>query len=498
MNTLVLSTRLNVLKKGLKQATNILTDLKRRRQLLDDLVSRMMGNSDSISYLANEAERMLHRCVERLRNATDDISVGNTPLEGLEEAERELEEIITKKLGPLRTQANSAKQDIESLRAPLNCVALDEAAGPVATAQSQIRAQANECLKALGQIETDLLKPAEVQGNTTEAQKLLEQAWAEYAGGLNKRTDRVYAEYVDFLGGLALRDTGFDQKACQIADELIRKFDRFDDARWGSLTIPALHAAVSTELARIIRLGYPEWSIWALPLTAHEFGHLVVQKCETVKLFIDKQNGAYYSRCHLETLLADAFATYTMGPAYACAAMLLRFNPALAFNEEVEIPPVATRGKVIFSMLNWVDEQSAANKPYAGIIGVISDAWLAALQQANPLRVIEDIPNAVIKSAVSFLGEFLKRDIDLKPPTYESVQVWPDLLLKPYDEKIDVYGTEELRDVLNAAWVCRIGGKEDREEEIAKAALCLWDSIVSTKKRLGKPSRKGIPGADKR
>src|SRR5262249_16861778 len=153
---------------------------------------------------------------------------------------------------------------------------------------------------------------------------------------------------------------------------------------------------------RIIRLRFPEWRIWDLPLAAHELGHVVIgenleseEKPENADQriltpFIQRQRAslvrqdpgfkqmsmkrrsgvqqaAQWAESRIHEFLADAFATYTMGPAYACSAILLRLHPLIDAKDGR--PSDAQRAHVILSMLKWMNDKAPiTDPPYISII----------------------------------------------------------------------------------------------------------------------------------
>src|SRR5207244_7964566 len=138
----------------------------------------------------------------------------------------------------------------------------------------------------------------------------------------------VFSNYVEFLGGLALRGAGLDEGICRIADELMRSCGSFGPTHWSALTIPASQEAMT--LARSIRVRFPEWTIWAVPLTAHELGQVVIREPGTpdFEKYVKRQfPNAKTKQQHLRVLLADAFTTYVIGPASACSVIVLKLHP---------------------------------------------------------------------------------------------------------------------------------------------------------------------------
>ena len=152
----------------------------------------------------------------------------------------------------------------------------------------------------------------------------------------------LFAEYVELLGGLALRDAGFDADLCHIADELVKVLETGSQL----LTIPAGSERQGESPAQLIRIGFPDWSIWALPLVAHEFGHIFL-RAELGRDFDDDSVDAASRLC-----MADAFATLTLGPAFAASAFLMRLEPSSCTTTD---PLVARRAAVIRAALAKLD-----------------------------------------------------------------------------------------------------------------------------------------------
>ena len=217
--------------------------------------------------------------------------------------------------------------------------------------------------------------------------------WKNLSRLTYKESPEIFSEYVDSLRGMALRSTGLDSEICKISDELIKKCKEAGNVGWqSSITIPDQKEALNTTFARIIRMGFPEWSIWTLPLTAHEFGHVVASE-KTDKLPGNQFETMSLPKEHLEEYIADAFATYAMGPAYAYAAILMRFDPFLACFDQWEweypYPSCAKRAFVILRILEKMQEKAsrddpAANKEtYNDVITGLRNEWRAALIQAK-------------------------------------------------------------------------------------------------------------------
>jgi hypothetical protein len=311
------------------------------------------------------------------------------------------------------------------------------------------------------------------------AAELMQKVWGEDFRNINKNSQRIFEEYIDFLGGLALRDTNVDLGICQIADALIQKWVEAAEIDWRSLTIPSRQDRLEMSLAHIIRLGFPEWTIWALPLIAYSFGQFLIQSDKLENWYIPETPSDDLGKVHMRNFLADAFATYAMGPAYIYAAVLLRFDPLTAYEDQQDQPASAKRAHVLFTMLRRMNEESEGYV-YEEVIEQLEAEWKAVLLQVQPPGTLLEKDEKQLERWVDDLWAYLNRGDDtnyyLKYPGdfWGQLKGWYEKLLQGNVEDIDPNDTVDLRNVLNAAWLCRIK-QPDKTEEIAKAAIMLWE-----------------------
>jgi hypothetical protein len=220
----------------------------------------------------------------------------------------------------------------------------------------------------------------------------------------------------------------------------------------------------------------------------------------------------------LEEYIADAFAAYAMGPAYAYAAILMRFDPFLACFDQYEYPSYAKRTFVILKILEKMQVEPSKNDPtankgpYNDVISELTKEWRAALIQVKlpenkvdkdgieQIRTIlecikshkpkvesDDFFNAIedLKNKMEFILQnfclvdirdedaLTKEDRDLLSKLVDSL--WNELHHIPVgyptrswqkskdfgaklllEDKIEILISMELRDVLNAAWYIRV------------------------------------------
>jgi hypothetical protein len=119
--------------------------------------------------------------------------------------------------------------------------------------------------------------------------------------------------------------------------------------------------------------------------------------------------------------------------------------------------------------------------PYGNIIRELREQWEAALDQVRPPGDISEPGIAEeLDEWLDGLWQYLdERRKNMKYPgeNWKENGDWPDKLRDGQAHDIPVNGEEELRDVLNAAWQCRID-HQTNIEEIADAAWALWEHIA--------------------
>jgi hypothetical protein len=226
-------------------------------------------------------------------------------------------------------------------------------------------------------------------------------AWARYIGVYTK-SQQVFRACMELMGGLALRDKLLDERIYQFADEMIANCAEAM-LRYGWLTVPAQQEALSRTLARVIHLRFPEWTIWSLPLTAYEYGHVALDEMPDLSEFVHEEARRLLelppgtrlddddpllprlarAEHQLRVLMNDAFATYVVGPAYACAAILLRLDPVVASAQEHIHPADARRANVVLGMLDRMDAESDAS-PYGPVIARLRGDWEQTVAAAGP------------------------------------------------------------------------------------------------------------------
>jgi hypothetical protein len=313
--------------------------------------------------------------------------------------------------------------------------------------------------------------------DSAQREQLLQQAWVAYVE-LSRRCESVFAEYLDLVRGVVLRDAGLDRDLCRIGDALGRPWGRFKDYEWQSFTIPASCEQHGMSAARLIRIGFPEWSIWCLSLTAHEFGQVFAAQHDDVREFVRQQGETPGVEDEvLQTWIADAFATEVMGPAYVWAAISLRTDPASDADH--------ARVTVMLASL----AQSDFDEVYAAKREQLAQAWAGARASvgAAPADHNEGLMRAAVERAHQLVGDPFDRS------DWERSLNFADRLGDEQCDPVVLAGEiqpSDLRNILAGAWFARlaretaaaepVGGLVSAIEKLAERARLTCIALIDT------------------
>jgi hypothetical protein len=320
----------------------------------------------------------------------------------------------------------------------------------------------------------------EVEAGTAEQRR---EHWQKYETLLDTVARPVFFEYVDFLGGLSVRDTGLDDRVCEMTDALLTRFKVVTQR--SSLPLPARQAALGNALDSVVLLGFPEWSIWGIPLVTHEVG-LAYSKDQNdrglvalVQRFAAGAAGAAgaapaaqappRTEEYVNQLLADAFGTYTLGLAYACAALLLRLSPSYDPRLSVNRPRDIDRARVIMMTLTAEGQAApAAGGSFTDAVDTLRQIWESGVAaHAGPARAEDAVDEAQgPPPEADWLDDFSREAvahfeslITIRPydnERWRASDAWRDALL---GKTVDPGWTpldDAVPDILNAAWRLRL------------------------------------------
>jgi hypothetical protein len=283
--------------------------------------------------------------------------------------------------------------------------------------------------KAVKALET----PGDSQSPTAKA-VALQIAWGDYLV-LREQCQEIFLEFHDVIAGLVYREKNFeveegrtfDPMIFNAADELVTQCAK-GSLMSPSLTVPSPYEALARTLGRIVRMRYSEWTVWSLPLIAHEFAHVVLSDPNysgIAKIFDEKSlrdrlagldpemrdalnpgadestkrkvHGLARKRVENELRyhLADAWGTWVIGPAYAYAAIHQRLNPTHVSALDTVDSFDHERAAVIFGVLekmgqrDYARERSLTPEEFQKLVGDLRKVWDDMVKRANPPDTVD-------------------------------------------------------------------------------------------------------------
>jgi hypothetical protein len=302
-------------------------------------------------------------------------------------------------------------------------------------------------------------------------------AWDELLA-IRAATEPLSAECLALLEGGLVRATGLDRGLCRIADEMLGQLARLSECPWGRFTILD-QGEYFNSLAEVIRLRFPDLTIWGMPIAAHEFGHFVARQ-----LSARPDWGAPYAVMagqgiapgHIDEHFADCYATYALGPAFVCPSVLQRFNPRAAGRATRTHPPPAHRVWLCLHILREMDRGGGLLSPYRDVIELLERTWDGLVRDAGGG---DARPSAAEQERLSKAGEVLWNLLELAvgEARYErgswmhaKAEAAP-LLETIANGRTPAAEPAELRDILNTAWMARLAGPPDAAMAIGQWGL---------------------------
>lgn len=352
-------------------------------------------------------------------------------------------------------------------------------------------------------------------------------AW-ESLGSIQREMRRVMERAQSFFGGLAISRSGLEGGIAKRALELATRFGERAGIDW--LPVLAFNSSEFDEWDEesligkdvpdnVVRMTIAHWDIWHLPLVAHDYAYFIVQhgKVEAFQSFIeaevkrvqrlttndppsseemlpflpevrDAQKARQGSdvaafedqmgplieahclrqRIHLSHMIADALATYLMGPAYVYALIFLALNPSNALTEgEGErqkpdgrpptLPSDVRRAAIALDTLqrmNDADKQQFATGPYSSDLTLLRAVWDRALDVKGLLQASQD--------AVGAMSRWHQEINDVLEPAFgflrsQTNDFWNDhvAVVEILENGSKTPATHSLESLISGAWWCR-------------------------------------------
>ncbi len=433
---------------GMTGSQGVLTPLSTLSNLVFSLRD-LLGDYDDIA--------------QEIKNAQGAVP-GSVLLERLEVAPQEFEGI--------KEQLREARDKLLGIQK--NMVDLS---GRSAQLENSLSSRCDKLYRTISVLEQD------VGNGSAGDQRVL---WQRFETMLVEEAQPLFREYVDFLGGLTVRDTGLDDRVCEMTEVLLRSFTAIVTHFF---PIPAAQAALSSAMDSVVKLGFPEWSVWGIPLVAHEVGlALCADKNEEgVQGLLGKWGGqdGLGATTTFSELVGDAFAAFTMGPAYGCAALLLRLQP---HHDEASQPDQARdvdRARLILGVL-----RSNAGDPdtgFATTIRKLDGIWRDAVTTlAGPARQEEAERELAPKPEEDWLDDF-QRDVLVVLRSNLAIAAFTDSQWSQVvKRKVSLLGgqksplldsPDDLLEILNAAWAARLD-KEREPDVLAAGVTEIWEGRI--------------------
>lgn len=292
-------------------------------------------------------------------------------------------------------------------------------------------------------------------------------------------TERLAADALAFVGGVAVRSLGLDGGVCDIADALLRHLAGELRIDRKFVTLPS-----STDyhdvLSEVVRVRYPGAGIWDLPIAIHEFGHYAVPRIgvrrgQPVQAVIDRQRADRpYLGWFAEELFCDVFATYVAGPAYGFSAAA-RLDPTRAHQDHKPThPSPATRMAAVLHTIDALQAAWAVEGRAAGSLQAfrknVAELWKertdSAGQQPEPTDDERQFGTSMAAEFVSILdGD----EACLSNRFDDGTAAWD--VIGALDRREAPGAHHSMLDIVNAGWLVRRAnerGRGDRVEEITK------------------------------
>ena len=323
---------------------------------------------------------------------------------------------------------------------------------------------------------------------------------ATYWGTLQRRDAEcraLFNECLSFIGGVLIREhklkdgSFLDGGICQIADALLHELMDKAPELYPGFTLLA-ESNFFTETTGIVRLRFPEYSVWNLPVAVHELGHFAMPdlkdgmggrpfQAKHQQLAAEPQQAA-----HLKEYLADLFAVYTLGPAYLCACLVWRFNPkdGTAREDGTEHPSHAKRLHFMLRTLELMNPVS--DYDYTGLVKILRELWQRSWQTAELATELE--PKTLGALQVMHKEVYQILDEQLSSARYAR---WPQARKLAAEIASGAKSaaqllTDESRlaDVVNAAWLWRVrqqGTDGEQLRQVGERALDLCRLLAQQK-----------------
>ena len=279
-----------------------------------------------------------------------------------------------------------------------------------------------------------------------------------------------------------------------------------------SFAIPVADEGTLSALRRFVKVGFPEWHVWTLPLVAYEYSYVLIEErtagpSKLVRTLVERwlvATGVYRRGRGTRPVRRDARAE---GRGYWSWTHWRRTRPApgtpqrrsscdltRSSRRPPHRPSDDQRAAVVLSMLAEMN-RAAGNNPYGEIISGLSDYWEASVEAAG-WGISPPTPSASLVDPREFVDSFTLRFGGGRNGRYQADSWWEAVepLARHWLQQLRSGAQPELTlpemrtpsliDVLNATWLCRFNATTDYGPEDADQARGAVDRIETAAKGL--------------
>ncbi len=472
MTMQLLELRLDALKGDVGKVKEVVGEARKRTDDIRRIKDRL---EDEAADGGREALRQIRALAARISNVLRESPQIRAELSSYD---RTLAEALSSEMPEYLERLRHLLDDVKRDIADLDHDMVDLPAELVGPLEASLKTRCREVSKKISVLES------EVRGTATDPDAF-RHLWNRYDQMLKDDARPLFVEYVDFAGGLAVRDNALDDRVCQMSDVLLKDLSH---VTMNALSVPARQAALGTIMKSVFKLGFPEWTIWGIPLVGHEIGLSIAENDKGVDSLVNSASFGIH-RSRQKSLFADIFATYTLGPAYACAAILLRFEPHHASAPRGD-PSDIDRARLILDVLDRLGEDQVSS--YCETVAKLRNLWKEAVdnlarQGAGPPG---NAGHADIDGFLAAAWEILSDSPGFKAFDSEhwlAAADWLSDLNTPVPKRSFNWDNNDVIVLLTAAWRARLETPE-HTARIATNASDLWRSAPDRGHNVRKPA----------
>jgi hypothetical protein len=279
--------------------------------------------------------------------------------------------------------------------------------------------------------------------------------WRRYQAEMPRRGHELFSRYLELLAGMAVRGFGLEPAIMADVEGLIKQLFGPKSPPQSPPERERSPLALMSSLGRgHLPLGYPEWSLWALPLLGRSVGELVVPT------LISPLSGRQLLIC------ADLYAQHVLGPSYMYAAIFLEFDPS-AEPPGPDAPSDPLRASVLFENLTRIDRSNdpEIQAQIDAVITSVKEQWDRARDAvAGTEEQLDDDDRAVVDRFLDELDRFPEiaypgsyiadnRDSGRQLVTSDDPDERDDEEHQDWIRGVPAMG---LRELMNAMWLARL------------------------------------------